>query len=72
MTVENSLMGQRFAGVPSNILQNSKVVGSPGIVTSLPWCGNFKHWWYVEGTALRVCIHGLPSKMLYGKSKSKT
>ena len=37
ITVENSLMGQRFAGVPSNLLQNSKGVGSPGIVTSLPW-----------------------------------
>ena len=43
ITLENSLIGQKIVGAPSNLLQKEKGKGSPGIVTSLPWWGNFKH-----------------------------
>ena len=43
ITLANSLTRKKFVGAPSNLLQKAKGKGSPGIVTSLPWWGNFKY-----------------------------
>ena len=46
--------------------------GSKWMVNSIPWCVNFRHWWYVDGTTFISWSQGQPRRMLNCRLRSIT
>lgn len=58
--VATLLIGTIISHLSDRLLQYMNGFGSPLTITYTPLCGNFMHWWYVDGIALSSWIHGHP------------